>query len=116
MFNANKGNVRLSEGKLVDWVSKLFLALQSRREQRLIRLIKMTTWRDVYNAALLESDWTKVEERIQAAESEIHKRLELSQGTEEERDALANALNGLKTLRTDVTAWLDKQRDRKVQP
>ena len=76
----------------------------------------MTTWRDFYKAALLESDWTKVEERIQAAESEIHERLELSQGTQEERDALTNALNGLKTLRKDVTAWLERQRDRGGQP
>ena len=71
------------------------------------------SWREYYQAALLESDWTKVEERIQTAESEIHqRRLALSQdhgGTQEERDALVNALKGLKTLRTDVTAWLERQ-------
>ena len=38
----------------------------------------MTTnysWHDFYKAALLETDWTKVEERIQTAESEIQKRM-----------------------------------------
>ncbi len=60
----------------------------------------MISWRDYYQAALLESDWTKIEERIQIAESEIHKRrLVLSQdhgGTQEERDALINASAVLK--------------------
>jgi hypothetical protein len=78
------------------------------------------SWREYYQAAVLESDWTKIEAQIQTAEAEIHKRrLVLSQdskGTQEERDALVDALNGLKTLRMDVTAWLERQRDRRVQP
>jgi hypothetical protein len=78
------------------------------------------SWREYYQAAVLESDWTKIEGQIQTAEAEIHKRrLVLSQdskGTQEERDALVDALNGLKTLRMDVTAWLERQRDRRVQP
>ena len=76
----------------------------------------MTTnysWHDFYKAALLETDWTKVEERIQTAESEIQKRYGvLSQdhgGTPEEREALANAMNGLKVLRMDAAAWLERQ-------
>jgi hypothetical protein len=51
---------------------------------------------------------------MQTAESEINKMLALSQefgGTQEEREALVNALNGLKTLRKDVTAWLERQRE-----
>ena len=77
------------------------------------------SWRDFYNAALLESDWTKIEERIQKAESEIHKRsLTLSQDPvgpqeeQEERDALVHALNGLKTLRADVASWRKRQSGR----
>ncbi len=74
-------------------------------------------WCDFYKAALLESDWTKVKERIQLAESEIHKRrLALSKdhsGTQEERDALVSALNGLKVLRADVDAWLERQSQRR---
>src|SRR6476661_1779968 len=47
------------------------------------------SWQESYQAALLETDWTKMQERIQTAESEIHKRrLVLTQdhgGTQEER-------------------------------
>ena len=61
------------------------------------------SWQESYHAALLESDWTKMVELVQAAESEIHKRrLELSKdhnGTQEEREAVVNALNGLRVLR-----------------
>jgi hypothetical protein len=77
-------------------------------------------WREYYHAALLESDWTKVGKRIRTAESEIYKRrVVLSQdhgGTQEERDALVGAMNGLKVLRKDVAGWLERQRDRGVKP
>jgi hypothetical protein len=90
--------------------------------QRLVdpyREIKAPTsysWQESYQAALLETDWTKMQERVQTAESEIHKRrLELSQdhnGTQEERNALVNAMNGLRVLRTDAASWLERQRSR----
>ena len=71
------------------------------------------SWQESYQAALLETDGTKMQERVQTAESEIHKRrLELSQdhgGTQEERDALVNAMNGLRILRVDVASWLERQ-------
>lgn len=71
------------------------------------------SWLDSYKAALLETDWTKMVERVQTAETEIHKRrLVLSQdhgGTEEERKALVNAMNGLRVLRMDAAAWLERQ-------
>jgi hypothetical protein len=54
-----------------------------------------------------------MQERVQTAESEIHKRrLVLSQdhgGTQEERDALVNAMNGLRILRMDAASWLERQ-------
>jgi len=87
--------------------------------QRLVdpsREITLTTkysWQTSYQAALLETDWTKMVELVLAAESEIHKRrLELSQdhnGKQEERDALINALNGLRVLRMDAAAWRERQ-------
>ena len=90
--------------------------------QRLVdpyREIKVPTsygWQESYQAALLETDWTKMQERVQRAESEIHKRrLELSQdhnGTQEERNALVNAMNGLRVLRTDAASWLEGQKSR----
>ena len=70
---------------------------------REIRVPTSYSWQDSYKAALLETDWTKMVELVQKAESEIHKRrLELSKdynGTQEEREAVVNALNGLRIRR-----------------
>ena len=80
---------------------------------REIRVPTSYSWQDAYRAALLETDWTKMVELVQAAESEIHKRrLELSKdhnGTQEEREAVVNALNGLRVLRMDAAAWRERQ-------
>jgi hypothetical protein len=69
---------------------------------REIRVPTSYSWQESYQAALLETDWTKMQERVQTAESEIHKRrLVLSQdhgGTDEERAALVNAMSGLRVL------------------
>ena len=80
------------------------------------REIKVPTsysWQESYQAALLETDWTKMQERVQTAESEIHKRrLVLAQdhgGTVEEREALVNAMSGLRALRMDAASWLQRQ-------
>jgi hypothetical protein len=71
-------------------------------------------WQESYQAAVLETDWTKMEERVQTAEAEIHKRrLILSQdhcGTPEEREALVNAMNGLVILRREATVWAESQK------
>ncbi len=87
--------------------------------QRLVdpyREIKVPTsysWQESYQAALLETDWTKMQERVQTADSEIHKRrLVLAQGhggTVEEREALVSAMSGLRILRTDAASWLERQ-------
>jgi hypothetical protein len=70
------------------------------------------SWQESYHAAL-ENDWTRMVALVQAAESEIHKRrLELSKdhnGTQEEREAVVNALNGLRVLRMDAAAWRERQ-------
>ena len=80
---------------------------------REIRVPTSYSWQETYQAALLETDWTKMQERIQAAESEIHqRRLQLSQdhgGTQEEREALVNAMSGLGALRINVASWLERQ-------
>jgi hypothetical protein len=87
--------------------------------QRLVdpyREIKVPTshsWQESYQATLLETDWTKMQERVQTTESEIHqRRLVLSQdhgGTDEERAALVNAMSGLRVLRMNVASWLERQ-------
>ena len=64
-------------------------------------------WREVLKAALLETDWTKMEERIQAAETALQERKNkfLHDGTPEEDRAITDALNELEVLRKDVAAW-----------
>ena len=56
-----------------------------------------------------------MQERLQAAESEIQKRQHVLSmdhgGTPEERQAIANALNGMKVLRTEVAEWQTQQPD-----
>jgi hypothetical protein len=80
----------------------------------------MTTWKwqKAYQEAVLETDWTKMQERIRWAESEIvARRLELPQhhsgvdhdGTDKERQALLDAIHALKTLQRDVDSWLERQ-------
>ena len=80
---------------------------------REIRVPTSYSWQESYHAALLETDWTKMQERIQTAESEIHKRrLMLVQdpgGTPEEREALVNAMSGLRVLRMDAAWRLGRQ-------
>ena len=70
-------------------------------------------WYDSYKAAILETDWTKMQERLQAAEGEIRERqhvLSLDHGgTPEERQAIAEALNGITHLKIEASDWLKQQ-------
>jgi len=70
-------------------------------------------WQEPYAIAVLETDWTKINQKIQAAENEIRTRLhEFSTnhgGTAEENQAIEDALNGLNVLRKEVTAWQGSQ-------
>jgi hypothetical protein len=66
-------------------------------------------WYESYRAAALETDWTRMQERVRAAETTIHERqhvlAEDHSGTPEERYALANAMNSLTVLRGDLVSW-----------
>src|SRR6478736_9808897 len=66
-------------------------------------------WHELYKAALLETDWSKIEERIQAAESAIQNRKRECAldpaGTQEENRALADAITSLGVLRSEVASW-----------
>ena len=72
------------------------------------------SWQELYAIALLETDWWKMEGRIQAAENGIRARLhEFSMnhgGTPEENHAIEDALNGLNILRKEVAAWQESKR------
>jgi hypothetical protein len=71
-------------------------------------------WQELYATALLETDWSKMDAKIQAAENSIKTRLhEFSMthgGTLEENQAIEDALSGLNALRKDVAAWQESQR------
>ena len=71
-------------------------------------------WQELYATALLETDWSKIEEKIQVAENAIRVRVhEFSMnhgGTPEENQAIQDALNGLDILRREVAAWLGSRR------
>lgn len=71
------------------------------------------TWYESYKAAILETDWTKMQERLQAAERALHERqrvLSLDHGgTPEERQAIDDALHGLTHLKTEISDWQKRQ-------
>jgi len=70
-------------------------------------------WYESYKAVALETDWAKMHDRIQSAECKIHDRQrELSEdhgGTPQERQAIANALNAMCTLRTEVADYQNRE-------
>jgi len=70
-------------------------------------------WYESYKAVVLETDWTKMHNRIQSAECKIHDRQrELSEdhgGTSQERQAIAKALNSMRTVQTEVADWQSRQ-------
>ena len=72
-------------------------------------------WQKLYATALLETDWSKIEGKIQVAENGIKARLhEFSMnhgGTPEENQAIEDALNGLDTPRKEVATWQESKRE-----
>lgn len=70
-------------------------------------------WHEVYKAAVLETDWSKMEERVKAAEAALGERkneLNLDHGgTAEENQAIEDAFRGLNALRMDAASWLERQ-------
>ena len=71
------------------------------------------SWQESFMRALLEVDCKKMEERIEAAQSEIQGRQRLFAedhgGTAEERQAIADAINSLNVLRRDAAGWQNRQ-------
>ena len=72
----------------------------------------MTTqfsWLESFMAALLETDWKKMRERVHAAEAEVRERQRvLSEdhgGSAEERQAIVDAISGMNVLRSVATEW-----------
>jgi hypothetical protein len=69
-------------------------------------------WEKLYQDAILETDWSKIEERIHAADSAISAQLHQFSlnhgGTPEENQRIKDALSGLSVLRREVVAWKSK--------
>ena len=68
-------------------------------------------WYEFYKTALIEKDWIRMDQRVQAAQDEIYVRwLELTRqsGNEEEKQALLSALSGLKILRMEAAEWRER--------
>jgi hypothetical protein len=77
-------------------------------------------WQELYATALLETDWAKMEDKIQVAENAIRARLhEFSLnhgGTPEENQAIADALNGLSVLGKEIAVWRGSNRTEQSAP
>jgi hypothetical protein len=73
-------------------------------------------WIETYKAALLETDWSKMQERIETAESALRQRkheFDLNHGgTPEENHAIADAIRGLAVLRIDLVKWTEQERSK----
>jgi hypothetical protein len=74
----------------------------------------MAEWTSLYQAAILETDWSQIEGRIEAADSAIAAKLhEFSLnhgGTPEENQAIQDVLHGLTVLRGEVAAYTMKRK------
>jgi hypothetical protein len=74
--------------------------------------VTMSDWEKLYQAAILETDWSKIEERIEAADFALDARLqELSTNrgvTPEEKQRIEDASSGLSALRHEVVTWRSK--------
>ena len=81
----------------------------------------MTTtykWHEVYKTALLETDWSQMNDRVRAAKSAIQDRKrELSLdhgGTLEENQAIAHAIHSLEILGSEAATWTVQQKSKEA--
>ena len=70
-------------------------------------------WQKQYTIAVLETDWSKMDDRIGAVETAIKQRLyDLSLdhgGTSEELHAIADTRQKLEIMRADVARWRESK-------
>jgi len=75
----------------------------------------MPKWREVYLEAILETDWTKMEDRIRAAVLAIHETMlvlakHADEGAWDEWNSLAGCLTSLDGLRVEAAFWKPAER------
>ena len=70
-------------------------------------------WQELYATALLETDWSKIEEQILTADFAIAERLQEFSinhgGTPEENQRMQDALHRLSVLRREAAEWQRSQ-------
>ncbi len=68
-------------------------------------------WKELYELAILETDPAKLAPLIADAHKAILDRIQetLAKPLSAETERLSDALNGLRTLRQEVTAWRSKE-------
>jgi hypothetical protein len=73
------------------------------------------SWHESYKAAVLETDWSRLHDRVRAALHEIYERTRIlsenQAGTQEERQAIEDAFRSLKFLGSDAVKWHSRQGD-----
>ena len=71
------------------------------------------TWQKAYQIAALETDWSKMEDRIRAAETAIEQRVEELNldhgGAPEENIAILDTAQKLISLRGELARWRENQ-------
>lgn len=75
---------------------------------------KRGEWQQLYEIAVLETNWSRMEDRVRVVESAIEQRLRelsLNHGdTPEEIQAMMDAVCKLNVLRADAALWRQKNR------
>jgi hypothetical protein len=76
------------------------------------------SWYESYKAAILETDWTTLPQRLRSAELKIAERQRILSldhgGSPEERQSIADALRGISQIRADVSDWKISERVHRV--
>ena len=71
-----------------------------------LKVTKRYSWEEIYEAAVLETDFSRLPERIKAAQAAIDSRMQEMQGdhngTPAERAAIQSALAGIRILKREV--------------
>lgn len=80
--------------------------MQSERGSDGVQVTKRYPWEEIYEAAVLETDFSRLPERIKAAQAAIDSRMQEMQGdhngTPAERAAMQSALAGIRILKRET--------------
>ena len=79
---------------------------RTQKEERAVSKVMKYSWEEIYEAAVLETDFSRLPERIKAAQAAIDSRMKQMQGdhdgTPAERAAIQGALTGIRILKREA--------------